>query len=499
MTHTDLPIAQRRLLTFFMMAAAVMNQVDVTIANVAMPHIQGSTSASREQIGWVLTSYIISMAIFTPLSGWLASRFGRRRLILTSIACFTIASGLCGMAVNLEELIIFRMIQGMSGAALVPMSQATLLDSYPVSEHGKAMSIFGLGAIAGPLAGPLMGGWITDNMSWRWVFLINMPIGTVATLGLLSVMPRDREGDKSPLDLVGFGLLSVAIGSMQLMLDRGQLLDWFQSTEIWVEACVAATSFYLFLIHSFTAKNPFVTPAVFADRNFLICTTVGLFLGVLLYGPMALIPQMLEGLMGYPTMEVGLSMAPRGIGVLFAMLVLNRIIGKIDYRILVATGMLCNSLAMLHMSQFSLQADNWIIVTSGFVQGMGSTIIFVPLSALAFSTLPVTLRNEAAAMNTLIRNIGGAIGIALVQVMTIRNAAIVRSRLAEGVRPDNPPVASAFPGLDLDLPSTAGASYAEIARQAMMVSYVDAFRIMFIIAMVGTSLAFLLRPPRRRA
>jgi len=499
MTHSDLPLAQRRLLTFFMMAAAVMNQVDVTIANVAMPHIQGSTSASREQIGWVLTSYIISMAIFTPLSGWLASRFGRRRLILTSIACFTLASGLCGIATNLEELILFRMIQGMSGAALVPMSQATLLDSYPVSEHGKAMSIFGLGAIAGPLAGPILGGWLTDNMSWRWVFLINLPIGTIASLGLMAVMPKERINDKVRLDLAGFGLLALAIGSIQLALDRGQLLDWFQSTEIWIEVGIAVTSFYLFVVHSFTAKKPFVTLAVFADRNFLVCTIVGFFLGVLLYGPMSMLPQMLEGLMGYSTVGVGLTMAPRGAGVLFAMVVLNRIIANFDYRILMVAGMLCNSFAMYQMSHFSLQADNWIILTSGFIQGMGSTIIFVPLSALAFATLAPHHRNEAAAMITLIRNFGGAIGIALIQALTINNAAIVRSRLAEGVRPDNPLVASGMPGLDLALPDSAGAAYAEIARQAMMVSYVDAFRLLFVVAIIGTSSALLLRSPSRRA
>jgi len=499
MTSTDLPLTQRRLLTFFMMSAAVMNQVDVTIANVALPHIQGSTSASREQISWVLTSYIIAMAIFTPLSGWLASRFGRRRLILLSILFFTTASGLCGIATSLEELIVFRMIQGMSGAALVPMSQATLLDSYPQAEHGRAMTIFGLGAIAGPLIGPLLGGWLTDNMSWRWVFLINLPIGAIAATGLITVMPKDREGEKTPLDFTGFGLLSLALGAMQLCLDRGQLLDWFQSTEIWIEAGVAATAFYLFLIHSFTTKKPFISPAVFADRNFVICTVVGFFLGILLYSPMSMLPQMLEGLMGYNTMDVGLTMAPRGIGVLTAMLVLNRFIAKVDYRVLVVAGMMCNSFAMFQMSHFSLQADNWIIITSGLVQGMGSTVIFVPLSALAFSTLPAHYRNEAAAMSTLIRNIGGALGIALVQAMTIRNAAIVRSRLAEGVRPDNPVVASAMPGLDLDLPGSAAQAYGEVARQAMMVSYVDSFHILFVLAMIGTSLAFLLHPPRRQA
>jgi DHA2 family multidrug resistance protein len=238
---------------------------------------------------------------------------------------------------------------------------------------------------------------------------------------------------------------------------------------------------------------------VFTDRNFVVCTLVGFFLGVLLYGPMSMLPQMLEGLMGYSTMSVGMTMAPRGAGVLFAMVVLNRIIANFDYRILMVAGMLCNSFAMYQMSHFSLQADNWIIITSGFIQGMGSTIIFVPLSVLAFATLAPHYRNEAAAMMTLIRNLGGAIGIALIQAMTIANAATVRSRLAEGVRPDNPVVGSSMPGLDLTLPDSAGAAYGEIARQAMMVSYVDAFHLLFIVAMIGTLSALLLNTPRQRA
>ena len=496
MTHTYPPPGKRLLITVFSMAAAVMNQVDVTIANVALPHIQGSLSASREQISWVLTSYIIAMAIFTPLMGWLANRIGRRRVMLYSIMSFTIVSGLCGMAVNLEELILFRMLQGLTGAALVPLSQANLLDTYPQEEHGKAMAIFGMAAITGPLLGPLLGGWLTDNLSWRWCFFINLPLGLFAWLGLTAFMQESERNDTARLDFIGFGLLAVAIGALQLMLDRGQLLDWFESTEIWIYAVLSALSVYLFAIHSFTRRNPFVSLAVFTDRNFVICSVVGFFLGVLIYSPMALLPQMLEGLMGYPIMEVGLVLAPRGIGVLISMLIVGRIIGRVDFRLLVFMGLSLNGLAMFQMSQLSLQADSWPIITSGIIQGAGSSMVFVPLSALAFSTLQPRFRNEATSMNTLLRNFGASVGIAFTQAMTVRNAATVQSRLSENIRPDNPAVRLAAPDLDLSSAEVAARASHEAFRQALMVSYVDVFWLMFIIATMASLLVFLLRSPR---
>jgi DHA2 family multidrug resistance protein len=496
MNPADITPGRRRLITIFIMASAVMNQVDVTIANVALPHIQGSISASREQIGWVLTSYIVASAIFTPMTGWLASRFGRRRLLLTSVMLFTVASGLCGIALNLDELILFRVLQGITGASLVPMSQATLLDINRPADHGKAMAVFGLAAVTGPLFGPLLGGWLTSNFSWRWCFLINLPLGLFSWLGLSAVMPESRQEDAARLDFLGFGLLATAIGAAQLMLDRGQLLDWFESTEIWIETVVAATSFYLFVIHSITSERPFVSLAIFADRNFVICAVVGFFLGVLIYSPMALLPQMLEGLMGYPIMEVGLVMAPRGIGVFIAMIVMGRIIGRVDYRILIFVGMAATALSMFDMSRMSLQADDTILITSGVIQGAGSSMVFVPLAALAFATLPARYRNEATAMATLLRNFGASVGIAVMQAMTLRTAATTQSHLTEGLRPDNPAFAAARPDFDFGLPRAVAELSREVFRQAMMVSYVDAFRTMFIVAAFASLLVFLLRTPR---
>ncbi|MDE8654421.1 DHA2 family efflux MFS transporter permease subunit [Novosphingobium album (ex Liu et al. 2023)] len=496
MTQHYMPPATRRLMTFFVMAAAIMNQVDTTIANVALPHIQGSTSASREQITWVLTSYIVALAIFTPLTGWLAGRFGRKRVVLFSIIGFTVASGLCGMAVNLDELIAFRILQGIAGASLVPMSQATLLDAYPPEEHGSAMAIFGLAAITGPLVGPLAGGYLTEHLSWRWVFFINLPIGVMAWIGLSATMPEYPGTRTARLDFAGFGLLAVAIGSLQLMLDRGQVLDWFGSTEIWIEAAIAAITLYLFIVHSMTTRHPFVSPAVFTDRNFVLCSIVGFFLGVLIYSPMSLLPEMLESLFGYPTMDVGMAMAPRGLGVLIAMLAIGRLINRVDFRVLVGVGMLLTAYSMWHLSYISLQSDSWIVVTTGVIQGVGSSMIFVPLSAMTFATLPAHLRNEGAALNTLVRSYGGAVGIALIQVLIYRNEAVVQSRLTEGLRPDNPAVRMAMPDTDFSLPENAARVGAEVVRQAMMVSYVDAFWGLCLVGIFASSLVLLLRAPK---
>lgn len=485
--------ARRGLITIFLLIAAVMNQVDITIANVALPHMQGSTSASREQIAWVLTSYIVAAAICTPLVGWLAGRIGRRRLILASIACFTSASVLCGLAASLEQLILFRMLQGMTGAALVPVSQATMLDSFPTEQHGKAMAVFGIGAIVGPLFGPLLGGWITANASWRWVFLINLPFGLFSWLGLSAVMPEFRNADAPRLDFFGFGLLGVGMGAAQLMLDRGQVLDWFESSEIWLEATVAATCIFLFAVHTATSRRPFVSPRVFADRNFVVCAAIGFFLGIAIYSPMSLLPIMLDNLMHYPVFAIGKVMAPRGIGVLFAMLVVARIIDKVDTRAMILAGLILSASSSYIMSGLSLEADQWPLISSGLLSGVGSSIIFVPLAAMAFATLPPRYRNEGTAMITLIRNFGASVGIAAIQAMTTRNEAIVQSRLTEGIRPDNPLVAYAASGGDISF----GGIEREIVRQAMMVSYVDSFWALFLLGALTAPLVMLLRSPRR--
>jgi len=497
MVETYPPPAQRRLLTLFVMMSAVMNLVDTTIANVALPHMQGTTSASREEITWVLTSYIVAAAIFTPLTGWLANRFGRKRLLLISIVGFTVVSALCGMAQTLGELVFFRLLQGVFGSSLVPMSQSTLLDINPPQDHGKAMAIFGLAAVMGPLIGPLAGGYLTDNFSWRWVFYINLPIGIISFIGLSATMPERPPRTGAKLDFFGFGMLAVAMGALQLVLDRGQQLDWFSSTEIVVELTVCLLALWLFVVQSATARHPFISPAIFGDRNFVIATMIGFSLGVLIYSAMALIPPMMESLLGYSTTKVGLTLAPRGIGTFFAMLLVGRLIGRVDSRFMIAGGLLLSGISMYIMSHMSLESDKGAIISSGILQGLGSSSIFVPLTTMAFATLPARLRDEGAALNAMIRNMGASVGIAVIEAMTVRNTETVHARLAEGLRPDNPMLRYRMPGLDWSSLSQLTGLEASMARQAAMVGYVDAFWALFVVGVASVPFVFLLRSPRK--
>ena len=452
------PPARRRLIVFFAMSAAIMNQIDTTIANVALPHMQGTTSASREQIVWVLTSYIIALAIATPMTGWLAGRFGRRRLLLGSIISFTFTSVLCGLSTSLPQLIVCRILQGASGSALVPMTQATLLDINPPEDHGKAMAVFGLAAIMGPLVGPVLGGWLTAQFSWHWVFLINLPLGAFAYVGLSRFMPEIRDASPRRFDFFGFALLAVAVGSFQLMMDRGQLLDWFDSAEIGIEATIAALALFLFVVHSLTAPEPFVRLAIYRDRNYVISTMIGFFLGIMIYGVLSLLPPMLSVLFNHPILLIGLVTAPRGFGTAMTTLLLARFINRVDQRAVVFFGLLISALSALLLSRLSLAADDSIVIASGFLNGMGSSMIFVPLAAMSFATLPRIYRNEGAAMGTLTRYLGSAFGISLLEAMIVRNTAVVQSRLTELARPDNPMFGWRLPGLDPTLPDAAFAN-----------------------------------------
>ncbi|MGN6374188.1 MAG: DHA2 family efflux MFS transporter permease subunit [Sphingomonas sp.] len=492
------PTGTRRFITASVMAATVMNSLDSTIANVALPHMQGSVSASQDQITWVLTSYIVAAAIMTPLTGWLASRFGRKQLMLVSIVGFTIASALCGMATSLGELVGFRLLQGIFGAALVPMSQAILLDINPPERHGPAMAVWGMGAILGPIVGPALGGYLTQNYSWRWVFYINLPVGAIAFAGLWFFLNEARNQTKIRLDAFGFATLALGIAFLQLMLDRGQNQDWFSSLEIWIECVAAITFFYLFIVHTLTAENPFIDLALFKDRNFLFGSVMGFFLGVLIFSVLALLPPMLEGLMGYPVVLTGLVTAPRGVGTMISMVLVGQLIKRVDPRILIGVGLALVAWSTYRMSGFTLQMDDSLVVSTGLIQGLGTGLVFVPLSTIAFATLPSKYRNEGAAMFTLIRNVGSSIGISVLQSMTIRNAAKVHSRLVEGVRPDNPAVANAG---NIDFSSMAGLARlnGEITRQAGMVAYIDAFYALFVVIILISPLILFMRPPRRKA
>jgi len=459
--------------------------------------MQATVSASQEQIVWVLTSFLIAAAIATPLCGWLADRFGRKRIMLMSVAGFTLASIACGFAVNLEELVLFRIVQGLSGAALVPLSQATLLDINPPERHGQAMALYGMGSMVGPLVGPTLGGYITDTLDWRWIFFINVPVGLIAFIGLSTFMSEVKAKNLPRFDFMGFACLSLFIGSFQLMLDRGQGQDWFSSLEICIEAAMAVLFGYWTLVHMFTARHPFVRPGVFRDRNFTTGMFIAMQLGLLTYGVAALLAPMLQQLMGYPVMLAGLVTLPRGIGTTVAMFSVGRLIGRVDPRLLVFFGLLFGAGSMYWMADMTLEMDNRIIMAAGFVQGLATGFVFVPVTTLMFSTLAPRYRNEGAAMGALGRSLGAAMGISVLQTLTIRNTATVQSRLVEGVRPDNPVLGLRTPDFDFALPTDVARMMGQVVRQAMMVAYVDAFWFLFVATIALMPLLLLMRPMRQ--
>lgn len=477
--------AVRRAITVSVMAATLMNSLDTTIANVALPHIQGSVSASADEISWVLTSYIIAAAIMTPLSGWLADRFGRKRVLLWSIIGFTIASALCGLAVNLGQLILFRMLQGVAGASLIPLSQSTMLDMNPREEQAKAMGIWSMAALVGPILGPTVGGWLTEALNWRWVFYINLPVGVLAALGVSAFMEHSADSDIHPFDLFGFALLGLGLAALQMMLDRGQTQDWFNSTEICIEAALAAVFFAMFAIHTATTRHPFLDPRLLANRNFMVGCGLMFFLVLLMFGVLAMVPPMLETLMGYPVVLTGMVTAPRGIGSLIPMAFAGSIQRRLGTRLAMTIGFVLMAASMYVMSGYTLDMDMQPVIVAGFVQGVGSSMIFVPMSLAAYGTLDPALRNRAASLNTLVRSLGSAAGISILQAARTRATAAVESRLSQGIRPDNPVMQILRPDFDFGdrrgLASVAG----QIARQAAMASYDDIFWALF----VGTVVA----------
>ena len=490
--------SNRGLITASVMVATVMNSLDTTIANVALPHMAGSVNASADQITWVLTSYIVASAIMTPLTGWMAGRFGRKRVFLFSIIGFTIASMACGAAQTLGQIVAFRLLQGLCGAALVPLSQAVLMDTYPPEEQGSAMALWSMGAVFGPIIGPALGGFLTDNFSWRWVFFINLPFGILSAIGVFTFIKDHRNAIKIPFDFLGFMLLSVGIGSFQLFLDRGDDRAWFESSEIWFEAVIAGLAIALFAFHTVTAERPFLPRELLKDRNFISATVFGFFFGLLLFSALALLPPMLEVLMGYPVVTTGLVTAPRGFGSLIAMFTVGRLIGRVDARLIILTGLGLTALAVWGMSQFTLGMDSNIVLWTGVVSGMGTGLMFVPLTTLAFATVKPHLRADGAGVFTLVRNLGSSAGISILQALHTRNTEVVHSTLVEGLRPDNPVMRAPYLHAPFSLsdPSGLAALNGEVNRQASMVAYVDDFHLMFVVAFLLAPLLLLMRPPR---
>jgi MFS transporter, DHA2 family, multidrug resistance protein len=496
-----IPVPNRGMITASIMLANIMQGLDNTILNVALPHIQGSLSASQDQVAWVLTSYIVCSAIMMPLTGWLAGRFGIRFVFLASVIGFTFASALCGIAANLGQLVLFRGLQGLAGAGLIPLSQAVLLRINPPERHGHAMAVFGTGTIMGPIMGPLLGGWLTQDYSWRWVFYINLPIGVLCTLGIIVFIRQNRTVHREAFDFIGFLTLSLAVGALQLMLDRGELKDWFHSGEIWTEMTIAGLGFYLFTVHTITTdERSFLNRDLLRSSNFVAGTILMFTVGLIMTGTLALLPTMLQNLMSYPAFTTGLVTAPRGFGTMVAMFLVGRLINRVDARLIILVGFLLTAVSMWQMSGFSLQMSAGPVVISGVLQGFGLGCTFVPLNLVALSSLPRHILTQGTAIRSLMRNLGGSIGISILEATLAENTQIVHARLIEPLRPDNPLLHGWLPApFSLTSPSGIAALNHEVTRQAAMVGYVDDFKLMMLVALFSLPLLLLLRETRASA
>jgi DHA2 family multidrug resistance protein len=491
-TH-PLPRGQRIIVTIAVMMAVLLQVLDTTIANVALPHMQASLGATQETINWVLTSYIVASAIALPISGWLADRVGRKRLMLISVVGFTIASVLCAISTSLTEIVLFRAIQGVSGAFIVPLAQATLFDINPPEKHGQAMAMFGGGIMIGPILGPVLGGWLTDSYSWRWVFLVNLPVGVICAFMILRFLPK-VESMRRRFDLFGFVLLAIAIGALQLCLDRGQQKDWFDSWEIIIEAGVSLGAFWMFVVHLVTANKPLFERHMFSDRNFATGMVFMVVTGVLLLAGLALLPPLLQNLYGYSVLQSGFLTAPRGVGTLISMLVAGKLTGKMDARILVGIGVVLMGVSLWMMTGFALDQPSGPVIWSGVVQGLGLGLIFVPLQSLAFETLEPRLRTTAAALLNLGRNVGGSVGISIVSSQLVRMSQVAHADMAASIGSNVPTTTGALLQ-SLGVPGNAVLALinAEVTRQAVFIAYLDDFKLMMIITFAVLPLLLLMR------
>lgn len=490
-------VEHRGMIVVCVMLATIMQALDTTIANVALPHMQGTLNAVQDQISWVLTSYIVAAAIMTPLTGFLANRIGRKRLFTIAVAGFTVASILCGVAQTLPEMVTFRLFQGIFGASLVPLSQSVLLDIYPKEKHGSAMAMWGVGVMLGPILGPSLGGWLTENYNWRWVFYINVPIGAVALFGIITFMKETVLDKTRPFDLLGFTLLSLSIGGLQMFLDRGETLDWFSSTEIIIECGVMLLCFYLFIVHMFTADRPFIEPGIFKDANYASSLCFMFIVGIILLATMALMPPYLQNLMGYPVVTTGLALAPRGVGTMVAMMIAGKIMGRIDTRLIILFGLLLTAFSLWETSTFNLEVPFKDLVMNGLIQGFGMGFVFVPLSTIAYATIAPHYRNEATALFSLVRNIGSSVGISIMIVLVSRNTQISHADLASHLTPFSPGMkmldavssSSNLPVLPM--------LNAEVTRQAAAIAYLNDFRLMMWIDLAAIPLLLLMKVPKR--
>jgi DHA2 family multidrug resistance protein len=492
-------VPHRLIITLCTVGATLMQALDQTIANVALPYMQGSLSATYDEITWVLTSYITAAAIMTAPVGWLASRFGRKYLFITCLIGFTITSMMCGAAQSLTQMVVFRLLQGVFGAALVPLSQSTMMDIYPPEQRGKAMAIWGVGVMVGPILGPTLGGYLTEMYNWRYVFYINLPFGIMATLGLVFFMPRSFGNFKLRFDWIGFGVLSLGIGSLQLMLDRGQDQDWFTSREVIVEAVLGCLGVYLFIVHMFTAKKPFIPVVLFKDRNFAAGLLMMVATGTILVSSSSLMAPWLQNLANYPVEAAGLIMAPRGIGTMTAMMTGGRLSSRMDPRKLMAGGILMLAWSMWEMTGWTPDVSQWTIIVTIMIQGAGLGFVFLPLQMLAFATLPAQYRTDGASLFSLFRNIGAAVGVSVTSAMLSHNTQALHAEIGAAVTPFNRALQGGGMVSQVWNPMQAhGAVLLDhiINQQAQITAYIDDYWMMIFTTLPSLGLLLLMRRPR---
>jgi MFS transporter, DHA2 family, multidrug resistance protein len=479
------------------MAGTLMQALDTTIANVALPYMRGSLSASQDQITWVLTSYIVAAAVMTAPVGWLAARFGKKNILLVSMMGFTIASMLCGAATDLTEIVLFRLLQGVFGAALAPLSQAVMIDLYPIEKRAQVMAIWGIGIMLGPILGPTLGGFLTDAYSWRWVFYVNAPFGIAATLGLWLVFKDTHRNETLKFDWSGFGFLALAMGSLQLMLDRGNTQDWFGSFEIVIYAVLTGLGMFLFMVHMMTAEKPFLPRQMFKDRNFTSSIIVMFVVGAVLLASSALMPPYLQTLGGYSVLQTGLLLGPRGFGTIAAMLLVGKFGNKWDPRILMSVGTACVSFSLWQMAQWtpSIAFDELLVVS--IIQGFGFGMVFSPLNLVTFATLPGQFRTDGSAFANLVRNVGSAIGVSVSVVILTNSMQAIRADLVRHASPFNRALAVNGESLFFNIQLPVGQQGMEgmISLRAAIEAYANDFLAMSWLSLLMFPLIWMMQRP----
>ncbi len=492
-----LPSRHTGLLMAAVMGISVCQFLDMTIANVALPHMQTSLGASMDTISWALTSFIIAGVLVLPLTGWLSDRIGSRNLFIGASLLFVLSSMLCGAATSLTQMVLFRAIQGAASAVIGPMSQTIMFDINRPSKQTQAMAIWGMVVMIGPISGPFIGGYLTETLNWRWVFYVNLPIGIPALAILWWLLPS-REQVKRRLDVFGALMLGTALVALQLMLDRGQHKDWFDSTEIVIELVIAICAFWIFAVHTWSVRHPLFSGEMVWNRNFLGGLLFMVILGVTNVGLSAVLPTMYQNIYGYDVMQTGELMVPRGCGVLLTMLITNRLMGRVDNRLLIAAGYGIAAFSLWLMTSWSLEMDWRPIALASFIQGLGLGFVFVPINMIAFSTLPAHFRTDGSTLMNLFRNLGGSFGISVIITMLGRNMQTSHADIAGNVTSYN------VPAIDLSATAAQLGSYgeaalamlnAEVTRQAAMVAYLDNFYLTFWLLLFVAPLSFLLKRP----